>query len=75
MVENREDEVLKLLRENNEILKSIRRRQQWQTVGHVLYWLVIGGIFLASYHFAQPYIQHMLDTYAKVQEGIDKITF
>ena len=75
MVENKEEEILKLLKENNEILRSIRRRQHWQTIGHVLYWLFIGGVALISYHLAQPYIESMLDTYAKVQDGIDKITF
>jgi hypothetical protein len=75
MVEDKDEEILNLLKENNEILRSIRRRQHWQTVGSVMYWLVIGGVALASYHFAQPYIQNMLDTYATVQAGIDKITF
>jgi hypothetical protein len=75
MVENRDEQILDLLKENNEILRSIRRRQHWQTIGSVLYWLFIGGIALAGYHFAQPYIQSMLETYASVQAGIDKITF
>ncbi|HEY4515276.1 MAG TPA: hypothetical protein VJJ22_03965 [Candidatus Paceibacterota bacterium] len=75
MVENREEEILKLLKENNEILRSIRRRQHWQTAMSVLYWLIIGGVALASYHFLQPYLQTMLDTYSKVQDGINKITF
>jgi len=68
------DELLKLEKENNEILRGVRKRQRWATFFHILYWLVIGGIAVASYHFLQPYLESLFKAYSTIQDSIGKIT-
>ncbi|MEK7536044.1 MAG: hypothetical protein AAB590_03475 [Patescibacteria group bacterium] len=68
------EEVLKLERENHALLKSMRARQRWHTLFVILYWVVLGGIAVATYHFLEPYLKTLLESYNKIQEGIGKIS-
>ncbi|HEY4493738.1 MAG TPA: hypothetical protein VJB98_03920 [Candidatus Paceibacterota bacterium] len=68
------EEVLKLERENHEMLKGMRARQRWHTVFLILYWALLGGIAVATYHFLEPYLKTLLETYNSIQDGIGKIS-
>ena len=77
MVEDpREDlqEVLKLERENNKMLHAMRRGQRWHTVVMVIYWLVILGGMVTAYHYLEPYLRTLIETYNSIQDGIGKIS-
>ena len=73
-MEDKSEELLKLTRENNEILRGMRKRARWHSVFIVLYWLVIGGVMVAAYHYVQPYLEALFETYSAVQDGIGKIS-
>lgn len=46
----------KLVEENNDILRSIRRTNRLGTIMHILYWAVILIVSFGAYYFIQPYI-------------------
>jgi len=74
MIVDPNQELLELTRENNKILKSMRRHQRWASVIHALYWLAIIGLSFGSYYLIQPYLESILQTYTTIQDGISNIT-
>lgn len=56
------DELLELTRENNSILRSMRRTQRWSTLFTYVYWLVILGSIFGVYYYFQPTIQKYVKT-------------
>lgn len=59
------DEVVALSRENNEILRAMRRRQRIGGMVRTLYWLVILGSMVGAYYYFQPQMQSVIDMYNK----------
>jgi hypothetical protein len=59
-------EILKLTRENNEILVKVRNGQRWAQISKALYWLVILGIGFGSFYFIQPYLNSLTSSYSSV---------
>lgn len=57
------DELLELTRENNKILRSMRRTQRLSSVFTFLYWAVILGSILGVYYHFQPTIQKYMKTF------------
>ncbi len=45
-----------LAEENNEILRSMKRRARLGTAIRVFYWAVIIGISFGAFYFIQPYL-------------------
>lgn len=45
-----------LVEENNEILRSMKRRARLGTAIRVFYWAVIIGISFGAFYFIQPYL-------------------
>lgn len=64
------DELLELTRENNSILRGLRRAQRFATVARVLYWLVILGIGFGSYYYLQPYLDQAMNLYTQSQNTL-----
>jgi hypothetical protein len=60
------EETLELEKENNKILRSMRRSMFWSRVMNTLYWLIIIGISLGAFYFLQPYFDKMLNLYNSV---------
>ena len=56
------DELLELTRENNKILRSMRRTQRWSSFFTYVYWLVILGSIFGVYYYFQPTIQKYVKT-------------
>ncbi|MDP3962529.1 MAG: hypothetical protein Q8Q03_01535 [bacterium] len=48
-----------LAEENNEILRSIKRRNRLGTALRVFYWAVIIGISFGAFYFIQPYLDFL----------------
>ena len=71
--EERVDEILRLTRQNNDMLRAIRSHQRWASVGQFLYYLVIIGITFGAFLFLQPYISKLINIYADFTSSINKV--
>lgn len=56
------DELLEVSRENNEILRGMRRAQRWSSFFRLVYWAVILGSIFGVYYYFQPTIQKYMKT-------------
>ncbi|MHB8651744.1 MAG: hypothetical protein ACYC8S_01255 [Minisyncoccota bacterium] len=63
------DEVVALSRENNEILRAMRRRQRVGGVVRAVYWLVILGSMVGAYYYFQPQMQSVIDLYNRALQA------
>lgn len=57
------EEILELSRENNEMLRSMRRTQRWKSFFTFVYWAVILGSIFGVYYYFQPTIQKYTETF------------
>lgn len=73
MTPEHEKELLELTRENNEILKKMRRSMFWSRIFRVIYILTILGVTLSAYYFVQPYLEGAINAYSTVLEGSNEI--
>lgn len=60
----------KLVEENNEILRSMRRMSRISGAFRILYWVVIIGVSVGAYYVIQPYIESMIGLYTGAQSAI-----
>ena len=65
-VEKMIKENLELTRENNDILKRIRRTQRHNQIGQAVYWLFLIGLSIGAFYFLQPYISTLLTYYHEI---------
>lgn len=56
-------ENLELARENQTMLKKMRRGQFIGNVARIFYWVIIIGASFGAYYFIQPYIDTMKDLF------------
>lgn len=62
---------LELTRENNKLLKKIRRSAFIGNIMRLVWWAVIIGIPVVLYYYVvQPYYQDLVQTYHDVQTGV-----
>lgn len=54
------EELLELTRENNKILRSMRKSQKVTTLFSFVYWIIILGSIFGAYYYFQPTIQRYL---------------
>ena len=73
MDEKKLDELLTLTRENNKILRGMRRAQIWTTILHTIYWFIILGGLVGSYYFLQPYINQYMETFQKLMKTYNEL--
>lgn len=66
-------EALELSRENNKILKKMRRGQFIGNILHSLKWIILLILTIWSWFLIQPYIDKMLDMYTQVQEATESV--
>jgi len=57
------DEVSKLTRQNNKIMRSIDRSMKMSMIFRTLYWILIIGSMLGAYYYLQPFIDNFGETY------------
>jgi len=60
-------ENLELAKENQHLLKKIRRGQFFENVSRVFYWIIIIGASLGAYYFVQPYMDKIRDIFLQIQ--------
>jgi hypothetical protein len=61
-------ETAELARENNKILKALRRGQVWSRWIRIFYWLVIIGLSIAGYYAIQPYVDDAKSVIGEIGE-------
>ncbi|PIQ35556.1 MAG: hypothetical protein COV32_02355 [Candidatus Yonathbacteria bacterium CG10_big_fil_rev_8_21_14_0_10_43_136] len=57
------DELLEIARENNKILRGMRRSQHWSSLFRLVYWTTILGSIFGVYYYFQPTIQKYMKTF------------
>jgi hypothetical protein len=66
-------ETAELTRENNKILKSMRRSARFSAFLRFIYWAIILGGAVASYYFIEPYLTAVINGYSQIQEGSSNV--
>lgn len=68
-----EKELLELARENNKMLKKIRRHMTMGTVFRFIYWAIIVGTAIGIFYFLQPYLEGVIKTYTDLTGSVDRV--
>lgn len=50
---------LEINEDNNKMLRAIERREKWNRILYIGYWLIIIGSALGVYYFIQPYVDNI----------------
>ncbi len=61
------EKTYEIAKENNGLLKSIRRSNRISSILRVAYWVIIIGLSIGAYYFVQPYADYLF----KVLGGSD----
>ena len=67
------NKVLDLVKENNKMLRKIRRGQKRSQIVRIAYWLIIIGISVGAYYYIQPYINMLQDFTGEARDTLDNI--
>ena len=67
------EETVTLSRENNVILRKIRRSALMSSFFRILYIVIILGLTVGSYYLALPYIDQVKGLYGNVQDTVGKV--
>ena len=67
------DEMYEMIQENNEILRSLLRRERIANFMRILYWLFIIGTLLGVYYYAQPYMLKITENFSSLQNAITNV--
>jgi hypothetical protein len=67
------EKTYELAKENNHILRGIRRSGRWSTAVRILYWIIIIGLSLGAYYYVQPYINPLLKSYNNIKGDINNV--
>jgi len=65
------EETSALVKENNQMLHSIRRSMRIQRIVSFLYWAIIIGSAIGAYYLIQPYIDQMKSIYSGASDVLD----
>jgi len=67
------EEGLELARENNKILRRMRRGQRISSIFRLFYWLMILGIALGAYYYIQPFFSQAQKAYQNISEELGNL--
>ena len=67
------DELLKITKENNELLRKTRRAQKNAQLLRGLYWLVIVALSLGAYYYVEPYLKTITSLYTDTTNSINSL--
>jgi hypothetical protein len=70
-LKNMVQETLNIARENNNLLKKMRRSQRWGNISRIVYWLILIGISVGAFYYIQPYLEKAYSLYT---EGLSDYT-
>jgi hypothetical protein len=72
-MEDKLNELLILTKENNKILRGMRRSQKWSSFFNFIYYALIIGSIFGSYYYLQPYVNSFMETYRELSSGIQGV--
>jgi hypothetical protein len=72
-LEKKIEETHKLAKENNKILRGMRRSMLWQSIFRAVYWVIVLGLAIGAYYFLQPYFEALISTYNSIAESINEV--
>jgi hypothetical protein len=67
------DEMYELVKENNEILSGLLRRERISNFFRIMYWIIILGTIFGVYYYVQPVVQSLTFNLESVQTGLNKL--
>jgi hypothetical protein len=67
------EENLALTKENNEMLRSLKRGMLLGRIFRIGYWLVIAGVAVGAYYYVEPYVGALVDTFLGVKAEIESV--
>lgn len=62
-----------LAKENNKILRGIRRSNRWSAFMRIVYWLLIIGASIGAFYFIQPYLNAATNAYKSLESGLNNV--
>lgn len=66
-------ETARLTKENNEILRKMRKGLAWGRALRIFYWLLIIGLSFGAYYFIQPYVDQLSQAYSGFQTDVGTV--
>jgi ABC-type uncharacterized transport system fused permease/ATPase subunit len=67
------DEMYEMIKENNEILRSLLRRERFATAIRIAYWLIVIGVVGGAFYFIKPYAQTVMSNVSSLQNAINSL--
>ena len=65
------EETLALAKDNNDMLRSMRRSMRIQRIMSVVYWVFIIGSAVGAYYLIQPYLEQLMGAYSGASDVIN----
>ena len=72
-MEDQIEEILKLTRENNKILRGMRSQSRWSSFFSFVYYVFIISSLVWSYYYIQPMIEPFIKNYENMISGINEV--
>ncbi len=66
-------ETAELTKENNKILKSMRRHARFASFFRVIYWAIIIGSAVGAYYFVKPFVDPVISGIDSIQQNIQEV--
>ena len=74
MEESEVKTILKLVKENNRLLRKMRRNAIIGNILRIIWWAVLIGLpIILYYYYLQPYVDQFVETYQGLQSGVENI--
>ena len=64
----------KLSEQNAKKLKRITSNMRRNTIGRIIYWLIIIGLTIGGWYVAKPYVDTLVQGYNKVTDQLNKVS-
>ena len=67
------EKTLELEKENNHLLRSIKRSMRISGVMNTIYWIFIIGSAVGAYYLIQPYVAQLTSIYGQASHVLDNL--
>jgi len=66
-------ETAELVKENNKILRSIRRSNRFSAFFKIIYWAIIIGSAIGAYYYVKPFIDPIISGINSIQQNVQSV--
>ena len=67
------DEMYEMVQENNDILRTLLRRERINSFLRIMYWLFIIGTLFGAYYYVQPFVNGALGNFGAIQSAVNNL--